>query len=93
MFQENVLISFLRKFDAYPFVVKMDGKEYQIGEGKPVFVVKFHKMIPMADLAASTSIVLGEAYMDGTLEMRGTYTMRWTISLGKWENSQQMKPH
>ena len=71
MLQENVLISFLKKFDAYPFIVKMNGKEYQIGEGEPVFTVKFHQMIPLADLAASTSIALGEAYMDGMLEIEG----------------------
>ena len=68
---ENVLISFFKKFDAHPFVVKMDGKEYQIGEGIPVFAVKFHQTIPLADLATSTSIALGEAYMDGTLEIEG----------------------
>ena len=71
MLEENVLISFLRKFDDYPFLVKMDGKEYRIGEGEPVFAVKFNQMIPLADLATSTSIALGEAYMDGTLEIEG----------------------
>ena len=71
MFQENVLISFLKRFDAHPFIVKMNGKEYQIGEGEPVFTVKFHQMIPLADLVASTSIALGEAYMDGMLEIEG----------------------
>ncbi len=41
MFEENVLISFLRKFDQHPFIVDYRGREYQIGEGIPVFRVKF----------------------------------------------------
>lgn len=32
MLQENVLVSFLRKFDEHPFNVVINGKKYQIGE-------------------------------------------------------------
>lgn len=32
MVTENVLIKFLEKFDENPFLVRMKGKEYQIGE-------------------------------------------------------------
>ncbi len=71
MLQEEALLSFLKKFDEYPFLVKLKDKEYRIGEGKPVFCVKLHRMIPLADLTASTSIALGEAYMDGRLEIEG----------------------
>lgn len=71
MLQDGVLVSFLKKFDEYPFLVKINENEYRIGEGKPVFGVKFQKMIPWADLMNSTSIALGEAYMDGTLEIEG----------------------
>lgn len=31
MLEEHVMLQFLRKFDEYPFLVKMDGKEYLIG--------------------------------------------------------------
>lgn len=71
MLQEELLISFLKRFDDYPFLVKINGRKYRIGEGKPVFTVKLHKMIPLTALAASTSIALGEAYMDGALEIEG----------------------
>lgn len=71
MLQEELFISFLKKFDDSPFLVKMNGKKYRIGEGKPVFTVKLHKTIPLTALAASTSIALGEAYMDGVLEIEG----------------------
>ena len=71
MIEENVLISFLRKFDQHPFRVKFEGKEYLIGEGEPEFTVNFKENIPMSDLLTSTSIALGEAYMDGKLEIEG----------------------
>lgn len=71
MITENVLIKFLSKFDENPFLVKMKGKEYRIGEGEPLFTVHFHRMIPTSDLMTSTSLALGEAYMDGTLEIEG----------------------
>lgn len=71
MLQEEILVSFLKKFDDYPFLVKVNGKEYRIGEGEPVFTVKFNQMIPLSDLVTSTSLALGEAYMDGKLEIEG----------------------
>lgn len=71
MLEENVLISFLKKFDEYPFLVKLGDKAYTIGEGAPTFIVKFHKMIPLSDLMTSTSLALGEAYMNGILEVEG----------------------
>lgn len=71
MLTENVMISFLRKFDEYPFIVKLKGKEYRIGDGEPTFTVIFHKEIPLTALTTSTSLALGEAYMDGDLEIEG----------------------
>lgn len=71
MLKENLFISFLEKFDENPFLVKLDGKQYLIGEGEPKFTVNFKKEIPMKDLLQSTSIALGEAYMDGDLEVEG----------------------
>ena len=54
MIVEHGLISFLQKFDEQPFLVKMGGKEYKIGEGEPTFTVKFNKSIPLSDLLTST---------------------------------------
>lgn len=71
MLEENVLVSFLKKFDEHPFLVKMDNKEYLIGEGEPTFTVIIHKMIPLTELMTSTSLALGEAYMNGDLEVEG----------------------
>lgn len=71
MLEENVLISFLKKFNQYPFCVKYGLKEYNIGDGMPEFTVNFHKPIPITELMTSTSLALGEAYMNGDLEIEG----------------------
>lgn len=71
MLEENVLIPFLEKFDQYPFCVKLNQKEFRIGEGEPEFTVNFKKTVPLTALMTSTSIALGEAYMDGDLEIEG----------------------
>ena len=71
MFENNVIIPFLEKFNQYPFCVKMNGKEYYIGEGEPEFTVDFRRPIPLTDLMTSTSLALGESYMDGSLEIEG----------------------
>nr|WP_318684269.1 cyclopropane-fatty-acyl-phospholipid synthase family protein [uncultured Acetatifactor sp.] len=71
MFEENVFIPFLKKFDQYPFCVRINHKEYQIGEGKPEFTVNFRKPLSLTALMTSTSLALGEAYMDGDLEIEG----------------------
>lgn len=67
----NTMIEFLKKFDENPFCVELKGKEYLIGEGDPLFKVKFNKELSFVDLMTSTSIALGEAYMKGDLEIEG----------------------
>ncbi|MBM6672204.1 SAM-dependent methyltransferase, partial [Phocaeicola coprophilus] len=42
-----------------------------IGDGKSEFTVNFKKPIPKTALLTSTSLALGEAYMDGDLEIEG----------------------
>lgn len=69
--EEKAMVQFLSKFDDYPFLVKFKDAEYPIGTGTPTFTVNFKKAIPVSDLLNSTSIALGEAYMDGTLDIEG----------------------
>jgi len=71
MWEENVLIPFLKRFDEYPFLVKTEHGKYQIGEGTPAFTVKFNQPISLKELTTSTSLALGEAYMEGRLELEG----------------------
>lgn len=71
MLTGSVMVSFLKQFDAEPFSLKLNGNTYFIGEGEPRFSVTFHKEIPLSALTTSTSLALGEAYMDGDLEVEG----------------------
>ncbi len=69
--EEGALVKFLEKFDDQPFLVQFKDREHLIGTGSPAFTVCFHKVIPVQDLMTSTSLALGEAYMDGDMEIRG----------------------
>lgn len=71
MLEEMAFLSFLKKFDQHPFRVKLQGKEYQIGEGEPAFTVNLRKALSLSELMTSTSLALGESYMDGDLEIEG----------------------
>ena len=55
MLEKNVMVSFLKKFDQYPFCVKMDDDKYTIGEWMPQFTVGIKEKIPMDSLITSTS--------------------------------------
>lgn len=69
--KEKTMVQFLGKFDEYPFLVRFQDHEYKIGEGDPVFTVKLKKVIPVSELMNSTCTALGEAYMDGDLDIEG----------------------
>ena len=71
MIEENALIHFLKKFDQYSFSVRINENKYNIGNGTPEFTVKLKKPIPLTALITSTSLALGEAYMNGDLELEG----------------------
>ena len=68
---EKEFIKFMEKFDDCPFMVELNGKKHLIGAGEPGFSVIFHKTPAITDLMTSTSIALGEAYMDGEIEIEG----------------------
>ncbi|EOT38102.1 SAM-dependent methyltransferase [Enterococcus columbae] len=71
MLEQNVMIPFLKKFDQYPFRIMINNHEYIIGQGQPEFTVHFNRTIPVKSLVTSTSLALGEAYMDKTLTIDG----------------------
>lgn len=68
---EKEFVKFMERFDACTFELVLNGQKYSVGEGTPEFSVTFHKIPSMTDLLTSTSIALGEAYMDGDLEIKG----------------------
>lgn len=84
--EEKAMISFLKRFDANPFKVKFKDNEYLIGEGEPLFTVDMKEPIPVSKLVESTSIALGEAYMDGTLVIEGDLYFALNHFLGQMDN-------
>lgn len=69
--EEHAMVQFLSKFDENPFLIKFGENTHLVGSGEPSFTVDFKKAIPLAELLNSTSIALGEAYMDGNLDVEG----------------------
>lgn len=69
--EEASMVQFMSKFDKNPFLLRFKGREYPIGTGAPRFVVDFKEVIPVSELLNSTSIALGEAYMDEKIEIEG----------------------
>lgn len=65
------MLQFLSRFTDHPFLVKFKDSVHPIGEGEPAFTVEFKKAIPVSKLLNSTSLTLGEAYMDGDLIVEG----------------------
>ena len=82
-FIENQFIKFMERFDGCPFRVILGEKEYTVGQGEPAFTVKFRQVPKVADLMTSTSITLGEAYMDGNLEIEGDLYQALNLFLGQ----------
>ena len=68
---EKEFVKFMGQFDACPFEIITGEKSHFIGKGEPKFSVTVHKLPGMKSLLKSTSIALGEAYMDGDLEIEG----------------------
>ena len=80
---ENEFIKFMEKFDAHPFEIVLNGEKYRIGEGEPEFSVTFHKVPSLGELMESTSIALGDAYMNGDIEVSGSLYHVLNLFLGQ----------
>ena len=70
--EEKAMVQFLEKFDENSFLIRFHDNQYNVGDKEPSFTVNFKKEIPISELVTSTSIALGEAYMDGNLEIEGS---------------------
>ena len=70
--QAKLMEKFLKRFDGTSFEVLFEtGEEIHIGHDDPKFKVHVHEPIAYRKLMQSTSLALGEAYMDGDLEIEG----------------------
>lgn len=70
--QAKLMKKFLDRFDGTSFDVKFEtGEEFHIGDLPSKFKVVIHEPIAYRKLIKSTSLALGEAYMDKELEVEG----------------------
>ncbi len=53
-------------------VVYWDGKSAVYGDGEPEVTIIFKEKLPIRDVTKNASIALGEAYMDGKIEIDGS---------------------
>lgn len=82
-FVEKEFLNFMKKFDAHPFEIVFNGEHHLIGDGTPAFTVTFHKIPAIAELLKSTSIALGEAYMQGEIEFDGDLYEALNLFMGQ----------
>ena len=69
MVREKILKFFLERFAKHHFFVKMDEEKFLVGTGEPEFTLRINGPISLVSLLESTSLALGEAYMDGTIDV------------------------
>lgn len=68
--ESNIIKKFFKQENQTPFkVIFKDGEVLNIGDGTPKFVIKVNGNINKGLLLTSTSLALGEAYMDEILEV------------------------
>jgi cyclopropane-fatty-acyl-phospholipid synthase len=70
--QKHLFRQFFKQMRFADFQVRYwDGTTDRFGLEKPDFEVIFHRKIPFGKVMKTPSVSLGEAYMDGTLDIRG----------------------
>lgn len=84
--EKMVIKKLLKQIDQVPFNVKFkDGEEMKIGEGESEFTILVNGSIDKAALIRSTSLALGEAYMDRVLDVEGDLFRALNIVLSKMD--------
>lgn len=70
--EKNILKKSFEQIDKVPFQVDLMGEDsFTIGNGSPQFTVHINKEISKTELLKSTSLALGEAFMDRAIEVEG----------------------
>jgi cyclopropane-fatty-acyl-phospholipid synthase len=72
MLAERAITSIRQRWGGPPLQVTMNGRAYQIGDGEPRTVVTLNRPAILLRLLANPSLVFGEAYMSGELEVDGS---------------------
>ena len=82
--EKTFMQKYLSTFDSVPFrVTFQDGDSFTIGEGQPKFEVLMQGPISKTELLTSTSLALGEAYMDKNIEIKGDLYEALDLFLGQ----------
>lgn len=68
---DHEFLKYMSRFDDCPFTLVLHGERHQIGQGEPAFSVVVRQIPKVKELMTSTSLALGEAYMDGDIEVEG----------------------
>ncbi|GLB47248.1 cyclopropane-fatty-acyl-phospholipid synthase [Philodulcilactobacillus myokoensis] len=73
MFEKTFYKEFLKHSFNIPIKVNYwDGKTDVYGDGKPQATITFKEPVPIKDIQRNASLSLGEAYMDGKIEVDGS---------------------
>ncbi|MDD3225873.1 MAG: cyclopropane-fatty-acyl-phospholipid synthase [Clostridium sp.] len=88
--ESTIIKKVFKQENQTPFkVIFKDGKELKMGEGEPKFVIRVNGKINKRLLLTSTSLALGEAYMDKVLDMdKGDLYDALDIVMGKLDEFQ-----
>lgn len=68
---DHEFLKYMSRFDDCPFTLVLHGERHQIGQGEPAFSVVVRQIPKVKELMTSTSLALGEAYMDGDIQVEG----------------------
>ena len=63
-------LNYMKKFDDCPFEMEIEGERNLIGTDDHALSIIYHKTTSKTDMKASTSVTLGEAYMDRSNEIK-----------------------
>ena len=84
---KRITKQFLNEFGSISFeTVFWDGETMKIGGGDPEFRAYFHKPLKAIPLIRSTSLSLGELYMNGDIEIDGDLYQALDVFLSQFQN-------
>lgn len=83
-FDKSKVKDYLEEISNVPYEVKLLNEDgFFIGCGSPTFTISVNKPIKKLDLLCSTSLTLGEAYMDKDIEIEGDLFAALNIALSQ----------
>lgn len=85
-FEREKVVEYLEKISDVAFTIELEGeKPIHIGDGEPKFTLIVHRLPKKSDLLRSTSLALGEAYMNKDFEVEGDLFAALNIALSQMD--------